>query len=291
MPTAYPGQRIRVEVDIFDRTWRFIDVLTGQKPVAWRGGKGQFEIAFFSAHGSDATADSMVDLKAAGGLSAITVALRGPFDNTAGGRLSPIVFSKTVLVSAMNGLTIDDWNGNDPTKAHIVIPFTDSEISLDVPGEDTDYWMVISAMSNDADPEEVPLAATVLTLLEDGVTDGNGPRQMIVVPSDTDGGDSYQMLARWENDANELYPGPKVTSGGPYRSVIVQNETDNLWYRVLNTVVNNVPSFEVDPTPLQGIDSFPMILVRNVNDWSYYQLKLRTENNTPELYLSEEPVC
>jgi len=275
---------------VFDRSWAFKDVLTGQAPNVWRGGKGQFEFGFFIGH--NATTKVLTDLKATGGLGAITFALRGPYNGTPSGKLSDIVFSKTVLIAEFNsGLVIDDWNSKASDKAHLIIPFTDDEMSLDELGADTNYWAVISAVSDDDPTEEVPIAGTTLKMLEDGVIDGNAPRQKIVVPSDTNGGKSYQMMARFENgDVNIIYPGNAITSGGPYRSVIVQDDDAHTWHRVLNRIENNIPIFYADPIPLVGIDSFPKILVRNVTDWEFYQLKLRTEDNIKELYLSEDPI-
>ena len=153
MPTPTPIQRIRAEINLWDRTARFTDIY-GKPLSCWRGTKLQIEVAFFFGSGPSKTL--LTDLT---DIASVTCGAKLASDKT-GGYYLP---AKTVSPSA---LTLVDWNTGDPTKAHAIFNYTDSETNIGTVGTDDTFWLVISGLDNSGLAET--FGASLLTVYEDG---------------------------------------------------------------------------------------------------------------------------
>ena len=154
-------QRIRCEVDLSDRSFRFLDVLSsGQAPKIWRGSKVQIELGFFFGH-----SDNKVILTDLAGLTSITVGAK-PSGNLA----ADFVLPPTTVVSGnfTTNLTSSDWASNDPAKAHVVISYTADQTNV----TPQMLWFLIYGTDNAA--QNIFFNATNLQVIETGMTGGIG---------------------------------------------------------------------------------------------------------------------
>ena len=68
-------------------------------------------------------------------------------------------------------MTAEEWEAQ--TNQHCIIPFTAAETALDLDGKtERDFWLVVTALTNDATPRRLVLGASILTMLDDGVFSG-----------------------------------------------------------------------------------------------------------------------
>jgi hypothetical protein len=151
------ARTIRLEADAGKRTTeQMIDRLTGATPEVWHGNDVALQIAVMKA--------GVVDNISC--LTTITLTIM------ASTRTGDALVQKTVAAAEFdNSLTDATWA--DGTKQHLIIALTAAETSLTIEsGNSAEYWLVITAITNDAPAKELTIGATVLTVAKDG-TGGN----------------------------------------------------------------------------------------------------------------------
>jgi hypothetical protein len=160
------NQRIRLAIDTA-RMEPINDVLTGNSPQFWNGVDLQFELALFRS-------SALVDI---GNIDSIMVELK-----TSDSRTGLPLMSKVIASADMNpGLTLEDWLAGDPDDCHAKVQFTNAETNLYLIDDQVTFWLVISALTDDAPAHKITLGATPLIVIEDGA--GVEPPASVITPT------------------------------------------------------------------------------------------------------------
>lgn len=154
---TYTQQRIRVLQDVTRWTQQGTEVLTGDAPQFANGCSVQFEFAFTFG---ELTADaSFIDMAQ---FASLTLDVKRLADRTA----SPLM-SKTVAAgSVYTGLTKEEWEAG--TLCHVAFAFTQAETEIFIANPTESLWLVVSGTTVDSPAKTVPMAAWIVTVIEDG---------------------------------------------------------------------------------------------------------------------------
>lgn len=201
--SAFSESVVRLVLDTRHRGMA-VDANTGDTPSIWRGAAARFDWALFFGE----------DLKSVGKLSSVSLEVK-PKDN----RLGRALMSSTVSGELLNdALLLDNWQaGSDQ---HGTFRFAADLTALDLGGKNEEqFWLVISALTNDVPARRVTLDATLLTIVEDGTpVECGGPPQgpnLVPVSSHYDSDGHFTL----ETQPGKVYlyiPGPNdfsVTNG------------------------------------------------------------------------------
>lgn len=156
MATAYRRARLRCPLDV-SRTATFKNITSGADPEIWRGTDLAIEFALYWDR----------ELMAVSQFTSVTCEVK-PLASKTGAAL----MSKTIgAVDLNDALTATEWTAGNGY--HGLFAFSYSETNLDLGGADSaQFWMVISAITDDGVPRNVTLGCATLTVKEDGHTIG-----------------------------------------------------------------------------------------------------------------------
>lgn len=219
MSVTYRRERIRLEIDV--RSQRpATDQITAETPGMWRGTDLAIEVGFFFA-------TALIDV---GAYTSITCEIRD-----AETRSSRVLATQTLGTSDLNDdLTAAQWAAG--TDQHCTFTWTHEETHWDLAGEmSRQYWVVISAITNDATPRRVTLGCSTLTVAEDGAGEAdNSPAP----------GDPLYLTA---TQTAELVGQVIRPDNNPLGTTILLRSANGVWGRLLG--VND------DGSPLDSIIS------------------------------------
>jgi hypothetical protein len=160
------NQRIRLAVDT-SQMGSVNDAITGATPQFWNGVDLEIELAIF--YGA-----TLVDVS---NFDSITVDLKESDPRTG----LPLM-SQTVASGSINdALTLTAWNGGAPADCHALAVFTNEETNLNLADDTQQFWLVISALTNDSPGHKLVLGATPLIVQEGG--EGVEPPASVVNPT------------------------------------------------------------------------------------------------------------
>ncbi len=153
MATTFRRARLRCALDV-SRVTSFKNLSSGADPEIWRGTDLSIEFALFWGNS---------ELLAVSQFTSITCEVKALT-----GKTGAALMSQTLLAVDLNtGLTAGDWSGG--TSYHGLFAFTYSDTNLDLGGQDSaQFWLVISAITDDPVPRNVTLGCATLTVREDG---------------------------------------------------------------------------------------------------------------------------
>lgn len=153
MPTAYRRARLRCALDV-SRVASFKNQSSGSDPEIWRG--TDLAVEFALLWGS-------TELMSVGQFTSVTCEVKALADKT-----GAALMSKTIGAVDLNtALTMGEWTSG--TGYHGLFAFTYAETNLVLgASEAAQFWMVISAITDDGVPRNVTLGCATLTVREDG---------------------------------------------------------------------------------------------------------------------------
>lgn len=153
MATTYRRARLRCALDV-SKVTSFKNLSSGADPEIWRGTDLSIEFALFWG---------AAELLAVSQFTSITCEVK-----SLAGKTGAALMSQTIGAVDLNtGLTSGEWNGG--TAYHGLFAFTYADTNLDLAGQDSaQFWLVISAITDDVVPRNVTLGCATLTVREDG---------------------------------------------------------------------------------------------------------------------------
>ena len=149
----FSRDRIRIGVEVEQKSDKLIDSITSNSPRVWRGVDIQIEFALIYN-------GEIVDVSE---FSAITFEVR-PYAQRSGN----LLMSRTLAAADFNAaLSLQEWT--EGTSQHGIISFAAAETNLDLNGANAaDFWFVLSGVTNTAPVRRVTFGGGKLTMIEDG---------------------------------------------------------------------------------------------------------------------------
>lgn len=168
---ALTTPRLRLEVDISDRTWKFQDVLSiPMLPRIYAGSLVSVEVGFFVGH-DDSSKTIVSDFS---DLKSVTIAAKKS-DLSGEYLIGPKIGGQPVAISQ------DEWDTKNPEKTNLVFTLTDADTNITA----QDLWLVIYGVTQG--DEIVVLGTTTLTVIETSITESDtqltaGQRTRVSLP-------------------------------------------------------------------------------------------------------------
>lgn len=189
------------------------DIISGNTPVWYNGNDLQFEIAFFT----DVSLGVLDDIST---IDSITLQIK-PLTNRRG---NPVM-SATLASGSLNaGLTLAQWQANDPTLAQAIVTFDKSLTVLSFAGDSNPYWLVLSAVLTSG--AAVTLATGQVTVVETGFN--TEVPSFVVTPTYYTAAQSdarYTVSSTKVSKAGDTMSGPLVFSGTTNAGIKLNNLT------------------------------------------------------------------
>src|ERR1017187_3208020 len=158
MSIIVQSQRIRLALDVTQWFTPPTDLLSGASVKIQNGCDLQFELAFF--YGQPFGDPTLVN---AVNWSPLSISLKQGNPNTGNS-----LWSESLAVGSQNaGLTYAAWQaGTDQNAVFVVAAAMNSMVLADT--EDSNFWIVISAVTTDSPSKTVTLAAFKVTVMDTG---------------------------------------------------------------------------------------------------------------------------
>jgi hypothetical protein len=142
---------IRLEADVAARVGtQMKDALTSASPEIWHGNDADVQLAVLR-NGAIENIARLTSIR----LTVLVVARTG----------TPLIDKIVTMDEFDSSLNAASWS--DGSKQHVTIPLTAAETSLTIPdgSNQATFWLVVSALTNDAPAKEITLGGTILTVV------------------------------------------------------------------------------------------------------------------------------
>lgn len=201
------AQRLRLPFNADQIGEKPKDILTGNTPRMWRGANLRVEATLFKGK---VNAEALQDLSNIASLTLEVFALSN------GAPTGAALMSQTVAaVNLDTGLTLSEWQADNGQ--HALFEFDDQDTNLNLSGAaKVNFWLVLSALTQDSPAKLITLGATTLTVYEDGTpASAEGPVQggnILPGGASYDGSGDYVLSGLTVNRVYKWSPGANDTT-------------------------------------------------------------------------------